>query len=80
MPRGGHSLRNKSSEQVIGLLRHYGLELVRRGGHDTYEGMRDGRRYVVQVPRNRRALPPKTVASILAQAGIGKQEALDFWS
>jgi hypothetical protein len=48
--------------------------------HDTWQGLRAGRLASAQVPRDRPALALKTLYSILAQAGISKQEARAFWS
>ncbi len=77
--RGG-SLRNKSSDDIVRLLRHFGFELKRSGKHDTYEGYRGGQRRTAQVPRENPNIPMKTLYSILQQAGISKQEARTFWS
>jgi hypothetical protein len=65
---------------VAQLLRHFGYELARQGKHDTWHGFRAGRSRSAQVPRDRASLALKTLYSILAQAGITKQEARDFWS
>ena len=78
MRRGG-ALRNKSSGDVVRLLRYYGFELVRRGRHDTYEHRRGEDRRIAQVPRNKHSIPPKTLYAILTQAGITKDEAREFW-
>ena len=79
MSKGEGSLRNKSSDDVARLLRSYGFELVRSGRHDTYEGWIGNSRRTTQVPRNRKSIPLKTLYSILAQAGITKDEAREFW-
>ena len=72
--------RNRSSRDVERLLRSFGFELVRRRRHDIYEGYREGTLRAVTVPRNKASIPPKTLLTILAQAGITKDEAREFWA
>lgn|GEM_PF-1932203 len=80
MDSSGGSLRNKSSRDVVRLLRHFGFGLVRRGHHDIYEGYRNNKRRVVTVPRRKKSIAPKTLLSILTQAAITKDEARGFWT
>lgn len=77
-PRG--HLRNKSTAQVRRLLLEYGFHLVKPGPHERWEKEEAGRRRVVIVPAGRTAIAPKTLASILEQAGISKDEARRFWA
>ena len=79
MRKGRGTLRNKSSRQVAELLRHYRYSLERPGPHERwvrYEG--ETPRYAF-VPAGRAAIAPKTLLSILEQAGISKEEARRFW-
>jgi len=76
MPSG--KLRNKSSRQVAELLRHHGFTLEKSGPHERWMH-RSGERPPVIVPANRDAIAPKTLLSILEQAGIPKDEARGFW-
>lgn len=74
------SLRNKSSDDVIRLLRSFGFTLARRASHDIYKGQRGGKERTVAVPRNKPTIAPKTLYAILVQAGISKDEAREFWA
>jgi predicted RNA binding protein YcfA (HicA-like mRNA interferase family) len=72
-------LRNKSSRQVAELLRHHGFSLEKAGPHQRWVQHSSGRRRYVIVPANREAIAPKTLLSILEQAGISKDDARKFW-
>jgi len=70
----------KSSQEVSRLLKHFGFTLKRPGRHgEIYEGERSGRRRVVCLPPGRETILPKTLASVLEQAGISKEEAIEFF-
>ncbi len=72
-------LRELSSHDVATLLGKIGIHFKRHGKEDIYEGVFRGKVRVVIVPRNKRSIPrsiPKgTLASILRQAGLTREEA-----
>jgi len=62
------------------MLRHFGFALKRRGTHgEVFEAERGGQRRNVTVPVQREAVLPKTLHSILEQAGISREEAVEFF-
>lgn len=76
MPR----LPPRSTREIEQLLLHHGFRLTRSdGGHNQWRRDADGRR--VTVPRGRRSgeIAQGTLASILRQAGISREEALRYW-
>jgi len=79
MPKQPGKLRNKSTKQVQDLLRHHGFEKCKDGPHEHWI-KHSADVGLVMVPANRKAIVPKTLASILEQAGITKSEARLFWS
>lgn len=64
-----------SSDSVASLLRQIGIIFKRHGKEDVYEGYFRGRVRTVIVPRNKKSIPPGTLASIFRQAGITRKEA-----
>ena len=72
-------LPSRSTREIEDLLRHFGFRLDHRGKEDIWKRDSDGR--VVVVPRNRPAgaIPVGTVKAILSQAGISREEAMEFW-
>ena len=67
-------LRELSSRDVAALLGKIG-HFKRHGKEDIYEGAFRGKVRVVIVPRNKRSIPRGTLASILRQAGLTREEA-----
>jgi len=62
------------------LLQHFGFTFRRHGKEDVWGRASDGR--TVIVPRNRAGadqIPIGTIKGILSQAGISRQEAIEFW-
>jgi predicted RNA binding protein YcfA (HicA-like mRNA interferase family) len=68
-------LRELSSEEVASLLQRIGIIFKRHGKEDIYEGRFRSRVRTVIVPRNKKSIPPGTLASIFRQAGITRKEA-----
>jgi predicted RNA binding protein YcfA (HicA-like mRNA interferase family) len=68
-------LRELSSHDVATLLRKIGIHFKRHGKEDIYEGVFRDKVRVVIVPRNKRSIPKETLASILRQAGLTREEA-----
>ncbi|MCL6642755.1 MAG: type II toxin-antitoxin system HicA family toxin [Candidatus Bipolaricaulota bacterium] len=68
-------LRELSSHDVAALLGKIGIHFKRHGKEDIYEGVFRGKVRVVIVPRNKRSIPRGTLASILRQAGLTREEA-----
>ena len=62
-----------SSGDVVHVVEFLKFELARQEGHDSFT--RAGHPRVVSVPRNRKSIPPGTVASIWRQAGTTAGEA-----
>jgi predicted RNA binding protein YcfA (HicA-like mRNA interferase family) len=79
MPKGRGKLRNRSTRQVVDLLLHHGFRLDKPGPHERYVDDSSGTPRYVIVPAKREAIAPKTLLSILEQAGISKEEARAFW-
>ena len=69
----------KSSRQVAELLKHFGFVLEKAGPHQHWAHHSGDRPRYATVPANREAIAPKTLLSILQQAGISKEEARRFW-
>jgi predicted RNA binding protein YcfA (HicA-like mRNA interferase family) len=80
MSKGPGKLRNKSSRQVAALLQHYGFILKKPGPHEHWWKRDSLAEKRVIVPARRQSIAPKTLSSILEQAGISKDEARQFWS
>jgi len=80
MPKQPGKLRGKSSREVADLLRQHGFVRERPGPHERWVKSSGGMAVVVIVPGGREAIKPKTLSSILEQAGITKAEARRFWS
>jgi predicted RNA binding protein YcfA (HicA-like mRNA interferase family) len=64
-----------SGNDVARLLRRIGIIFKRHGKEDIYEGHFRGQVHTVIVPRNKKSIPPGTLASIFRQAGITRKEA-----
>jgi len=75
MPR----LSPKSSIEIAWLLNQFGITFKRRGKEDIYEGVYKGKVRTVVVPRNKRSIPRGTLASILRQAGITREETYEVF-
>lgn len=76
----GGRLGAKPSREVIRLLRHFGFVRKRHGTHgDIYEGERHGQRCVVTVPLGRETILPRTLSSLLEQARISTEQAIEFF-
>ncbi len=76
----GGRLGAKPSREVVRMLRHFGFVRKRHGTHgEIYEGERGGQRRVACVPPGREAILPRTLHSILEQAGLTKEEAIEFF-
>jgi hypothetical protein len=62
------------------MLRHFGFALTRDSGRgQVYEGTRAGRRRCVVVPAQREGILPSALHSVVEQAGIGREEAIEFF-
>lgn len=72
--------KNLSSRDVAWILDQIGIQLVRRGKEDIFEGEYGGRNRVVVVPRNKRSIPQGTLSSIWRQAGINRNIATAIWN
>ncbi|HLE80184.1 MAG TPA: type II toxin-antitoxin system HicA family toxin [Dehalococcoidia bacterium] len=67
--------RRYSTDEVIGALARVGIQPVRqRGSHVRLEGHFRGARRHVTVPVVRGEQSPKTLSSILRQAGLTREE------
>lgn len=80
MPKNQGKLRNKSSKQVAELLQHFGFKLEKPGPHEHWAKHASARKRLAIVPAKRESIAPKTLLSILEQAGISKEEARKFWA
>ncbi|MBC8234078.1 type II toxin-antitoxin system HicA family toxin [bacterium] len=61
------------------MLNQFGITFKRRGKEDIYGGVYKGKVRTVVVPRNKRSIPRGTLASILRQAGITREEAYEVF-
>jgi len=75
MPRG---LNNWTAEDVIRFLKKYNFQYAHaRGSHFYYVGKYGGERRLVTVPTHgSRAIKPRTLAGIVRQSGIPKEDWL----
>jgi len=71
----------RSSQEIEKLLSSRGFRLDRVGGEGHALWVHPQRGKPVPVPRNRSAgeIPRGTVKAILRQAGISRDNALEFW-
>jgi predicted RNA binding protein YcfA (HicA-like mRNA interferase family) len=69
----------RSTREIEALLRHHGLQVLRRGGHDVWGPGAGGQPVPVPRARGSGAMPAGTVRDILRRAGISVTEALAFW-
>ena len=71
----------KPTREVERLLASFGFRFGRHGKEDVWVRDEDGR--VVILPRSRGSshpVPVGTLKAILLQAGISREQAVDFWS